>query len=151
MLAVVVMVAAAALMEMEVVTAKELDRPAATRLQAMLVERVAATVVASLKVSLKVQALELGLVLASELDRQVALALMVQAMPLESVEVAVAAQVAATTAGQAAAQAPDLDLVPVDILKYPFLDKLKPESKHSFLVSSLHYSTSVKFTSFLCF
>ena len=59
MLVVVVPVVAVGTTEMEVVTAKELDRPAAMTLpEAVRVELVAATVAASLKVALKVQASE---------------------------------------------------------------------------------------------
>lgn len=132
MLAVMVTVVAVATTEMEVVTAMELERPAAMTLQAVLVERVAATVVASLKVSLKVLASELGLVLALELDRPVALALLVQAMPPESVAALEAAQVAAIMAGKPAVEAPDLEPEAVDFIKFSFSDKLEQEPKTRF-------------------
>ena len=102
MLAVVVTAAEAGTMAMEVVTARELDGPEVTTLlEAVPADKVAATVVAKLKVSLQVQALELGQVLAVELDRPAALALMVQAMPPESVAAPVAALVLATKIGRA--------------------------------------------------
>jgi hypothetical protein len=71
-------------------------------------------------VLLKGQASELAQVLALELHRQVAMALLVQATPLEVVPAGVAAQVAAAMAGSLAVEAPDRDLVAVDTLKFPF-------------------------------
>ena len=119
MLAVVVTAAEAGTMAMEVVTARELDGPEVTTLlEAVPADKVAATVVAKLKVSLQVQALELGQVLAVELDRPVALALMVQAMPPESVAAPVAALVLARMVGQAVVQVPDLDPVAEDSIKF---------------------------------
>ena len=78
-------------MEMEVVMARELDRPEVMTLLAVPVDKVAATVAALLKVSLQAQASELAQVPVLELDRPVAVALLVQAMPLESVAARVAA------------------------------------------------------------
>jgi len=122
----VVLAVAVETMEMEVVTAKELDKLAAmTLLEEVPPDREAAMVAATLKVSLKVQALELGLVLAVELDRPEALALMVQDMPPDLVAAPVAAQVAVTMAGQPEGVAPDLESVAVDTLKFPISRKLE--------------------------
>jgi hypothetical protein len=60
----------------------------------------------------------LGQVLALELDKPVAVALLVQAMPLESVAAPVAAQVLAIMAELAVVEAPDLDPVMVDSIKF---------------------------------
>jgi hypothetical protein len=62
--------------------------------------------------------LELGLVLALELDRLVALALLVQAMPPDSVPAVVVAGEVAKMVGRPAVQATDLDPVAVDTLKF---------------------------------
>jgi len=133
MLAAVVLAVAVETMEMEAVTAKELDKLAAmTLLEEVPLDREAATVAATLTVSLKVQASELGLVLAPELDRLVALALMVQAMPPDSVAAPVAAQVVATMAGQPVVEAPDLESVAVDTLKFPISGKLEWEPNTHF-------------------
>jgi hypothetical protein len=100
MLAAVVPVVGVGTTEMEVVKELELDRPAATTLlEAAPVDRVAATAVALLKVSLKVQASELGVGLAPEVDRRVAVALLVQAMPLEMVQAPVVVVAVAIMAG----------------------------------------------------
>jgi hypothetical protein len=100
MLAAVVPVVAAGTMEMEVVKELELDKPAATTLlEAAPVDRVAATAVALLKVSLKVQASELGVDLAPEVDRPVAVALLAQAMPLETVRAPVVVAVVVIMVG----------------------------------------------------
>jgi len=126
MLAAVVLAVAVETMEMEVVTAKELDKLAAmTLLEEVPLGREAAMVAATLKVSLKVQASELGLVLAPELDRPEALALMVQDMPPDSEAVPVAAQVVATMEGQPAVVAPVLEPVAVDTLKFSYLWQAK--------------------------
>jgi hypothetical protein len=129
MRAAVVPVVAAETMEMEVAKELELGRPLATKLQeAAPVDRVVATVVALSRVSLKVQASVLGAVLAPEVDRPVALVLLVQAMPPEKELVVVVAQVVAIMAGQAAVEGPGLDPAAEDTIKPWVSDILKPES-----------------------
>jgi len=134
MLAAVVPVVVEGTMEREVVKELELDRLAATTLlEAALVDMVAAMVAALLKVSLKVQVLVLGVVPAQELDGPVAVALLVQAMLPDSVPAMVVVREVAIMAGQAAVEAPDLDPVTEDTIKFSFvLDKLEQEPTRLF-------------------
>jgi len=134
MLAAVVPVVVEGTMEREVVKELEVDRLAATTLpEAALVDTVAAMVAALLKVSLKVLVLELGVVPAQELDGPVAVALLVQAMLLDSVPAMVVAREVAIMAGQAAVEAPDLDPVTEDTIKFSFVsDKLEQEPTRLF-------------------
>jgi hypothetical protein len=100
MLVAVVLVVAAETMEMEVAKELELGRlPATTLLEVALVDRVVATVVGLLRVSLKVQVSVLGVVLAPEVDRRAALVLLVQAMQPEKELAVVVARVVAIMAG----------------------------------------------------
>jgi hypothetical protein len=87
-------------MEMEVAKELELGRlPATTLLEVALVDRVVATAVGLLRVSLKVQVSVLGVVLAPEVDRRAALVLLVQAMQPEKELAVVVARVVAIMAG----------------------------------------------------
>jgi hypothetical protein len=71
-------------------------------------------------VSLKGRASELGLVLAPELHEPVAVVLLVQALPKETVPAGVPVQVEATMAGSPAVEALDQDLVAVYTLNFSF-------------------------------
>jgi len=78
-------------------------------------------------VSLKGQASELGLVLASELDGPIAMAPLAQATPLVTVPAVVLARVQAIMVGPAAVEALVRDPVAVDTFKSSFSNKLEPE------------------------
>ena len=82
-------------------------------------------VVAQLEVSLKVQVLELDLVLGLAPVRPVALALMAKDMPLEWAVAWVAALVRARMAELAAVEAVDPDLVVADTTKLPFVEQAR--------------------------
>jgi len=83
-------------------------------------------------VSLKVQASELGLVLASELDKPGVMAPLAQATLPVPVSAVVPEQVQATMGAPAAVEAPGQDPVVVDTIKLPSSNKLEPESDAHF-------------------
>ena len=133
MLAVVVMVAAVVTTEMEVVPALALDRPVATTLlEALRMEEEAAMVVAQLEVSLKVQVLELDLVLGLAPARPVALALMARDTPREWAAAWVAALVRARTADLAVVEVVGPDQVVEDTTKLPFIEQARTGPWHVF-------------------
>jgi len=83
-------------------------------------------------VSLKGQASELGLVLASELDRPAVMAPLARATLSVPVPAVVPEQVQATMGGPAAVEAPGQDPVVADTVKLPSSNKLEPESHTQF-------------------